>query len=39
VVGGKGDGRFLKRGLGKVVVGKTGCEMEGMLPGERNFWA
>lgn len=39
VVGGIADGRFLKRGLGRIVVGKTGGEVNGMLPGERKFWA
>jgi dihydropyrimidinase len=39
VVGRVGDGRFLKRQLGRIVVGKTGGEVNGMLPGERNFWA
>ncbi|KAI9742409.1 MAG: hypothetical protein M1818_003942 [Claussenomyces sp. TS43310] len=39
VVGKKEDGQFLKRKLGKIVVGKTGGEVDGMLPGERDLWA
>jgi hypothetical protein len=35
---GMGMGGFLKKGLGRVVVGKTGGEVNGMLPGERSFW-
>lgn len=38
VVVGIEDGRFLKRGLGKIVVGKTGGHVHSMLPGERDFW-
>lgn len=29
---------FLKRGLGRIVVGETGGELNGMFPGERSFW-
>lgn len=39
LVGARQDGAFIKRKLGKVVVGKTGGEVSGMLPGERQFWA
>lgn len=39
VVGDVKDGRFLKRGLGKIVVGKKGGEVQGMLEGERNYWS
>lgn len=38
VVGDVKDGQFLKRGKGRIVVGKTGQEVLGMLPGERNYW-
>jgi dihydropyrimidinase len=38
VVGDVLDGKFLKRGKGKIVVGKTGGEVSGMLTGERVFW-
>lgn len=34
-----GDGAFLKRGLGKIIVGKRGGDVLGMLPGERDYWA
>jgi dihydropyrimidinase len=32
------DGRFLKRGKGKIVVGKTAGQVTGMMEGERDFW-
>jgi dihydropyrimidinase len=32
------DGKFLKRGKGKIVVGKTGREVNGMLVGEKVYW-
>ncbi|KAE9372155.1 D-hydantoinase [Stipitochalara longipes BDJ] len=38
VVGDVLDGKFLKRGKGKIVVGRTGGKVNGMLAGERNFW-
>ena len=38
VVGKVGDGVFLKRGNGKVLVGRTGIEVEGMKEGERRLW-
>lgn len=38
IVGGVTDGQFLKRGMGKIVVGKTGGEVNGMLAGERDCW-
>ncbi|KAH8817211.1 hypothetical protein F5884DRAFT_245328 [Xylogone sp. PMI_703] len=31
-------GNYLKRGKGKIVVGKTGGQVEGMLEDERDFW-
>jgi dihydropyrimidinase len=33
------DGKFLKRGLGKIVVGRIGDGVQGMLEGEQNYWA
>jgi dihydropyrimidinase len=39
VVGDVSDGKFLKRGKGKIVVGKTGGEVNGMLAGERDYWS
>jgi hypothetical protein len=38
IVGGMTDGKFLKRNKGKIIVGKTGGEVTGMLPGERDYW-
>ncbi|RDW71378.1 D-hydantoinase-1 [Coleophoma cylindrospora] len=38
VIGDMSDGKFLKRGKGKVVVGRMGNEATGMLPGERDYW-
>lgn len=38
VIGSLGDGRFLKRGLGKIVQGKVGNSGRGMLDRERDFW-
>jgi dihydropyrimidinase len=38
VVGNVMDGKFLRRGKGKIVVGKTGGEVSGMLDGERKLW-
>jgi dihydropyrimidinase len=38
IVGEVTDGQFLKRGMGKIVVGKTGGEVNGMLAGERDYW-
>jgi len=38
IVGKVTDGQFLKRGMGKIVVGKTGGEVNGMLAGERDYW-
>jgi dihydropyrimidinase len=38
VVGDVLDGKFLRRGKGKIVVGRTGGEVNGMLAGERDFW-
>lgn len=39
IVGTQQDGLFLKRGKGKIVVGKTGGEVQGMLRGERDYWS
>jgi dihydropyrimidinase len=39
IVGEVTDGQFLNRGMGKIVVGKTGGEVNGMLVGERDYWA
>jgi dihydropyrimidinase len=33
-----GDGLFLKRGKGKLLVGRTGGEVIGMKDGERDLW-
>lgn len=38
VVGGIEYGKYLKRGKGEVVVGKTGGKVHGMLENERSFW-
>ncbi|KAF4625342.1 hypothetical protein G7Y89_g12825 [Cudoniella acicularis] len=38
IVGDVTAGKFLKRGKGKIVIGKTGGEANGMLEGERDFW-
>lgn len=38
IVGNVLDGRFLRRGKGRIVVGKTGGEIDGMLKGERGYW-
>ena len=38
VVGGKGQGEFLKRGKGQVVVGRTGNVPRGMGQEERAYW-
>jgi len=38
IVGNVLHGKFLKRGKGKIVVGKTGGVVSGMLDGERNYW-
>lgn len=39
IVGDVTDGRFLERGLGRIVVGKVGVEGTGMVEGERDYWA
>ncbi|KAG9235000.1 hypothetical protein BJ875DRAFT_284197 [Amylocarpus encephaloides] len=33
------DGQFIKRSLGRIVVGRTGGEARGMMEGERGFWS
>lgn len=38
VVGEVGDGKFLKRGLGKIIQGTMGNTATGMLDGERELW-
>lgn len=38
IVGDMTYGKYLKRGKGKIVVGKTGGQVEGMLEDERNYW-
>lgn len=38
VVGEKGFGEYLKRGRGRVLVGRTGGVPRGMEVGEREFW-
>ena len=38
IVGEVSGGKFLKRKKGKIVVGRTGGEANGMLSGERNYW-
>jgi dihydropyrimidinase len=38
LLGKPGDGKFLKRGKGKVSVGRTEVEVVGMRHGERGFW-
>jgi len=38
VVGNQRGGKFLVRGKGKIVVGKTGGGVSGMLEGERDHW-
>ncbi|CZT42275.1 related to DAL1-Allantoinase [Rhynchosporium secalis] len=38
VIGGVGDGKFLVRGKGRIVVGKIGQEATGMIKGERDYW-
>jgi dihydropyrimidinase len=38
LVGKPGDGKFLKREKGKVLVGRTGGEVVGMKDRERDFW-
>jgi dihydropyrimidinase len=38
IVGNVLDGKFLKRGKGRIVVGKTGGEAQGMLNSERDYW-
>jgi dihydropyrimidinase len=39
VVGDVLDGKFLVRGKGRIVVGRTGGEGTGMLEGERSYWS
>lgn len=39
VVGSVGDGEFLKRGKGRIVVGRVGQDGTGMGKGEREYWA
>ncbi|KAH6670105.1 hypothetical protein B0J14DRAFT_111593 [Halenospora varia] len=38
IVGEVTEGKFLKRNKGRIVVGKMGGEVNGMLKGEREFW-
>ncbi len=38
LVGKAGDGEYLKRKKGKVLVGRLGTDVEGMKPAERDFW-
>jgi len=38
IIGDVSFGKFLKRGIGKIVVGKTGGVVSGMLDGERRYW-
>lgn len=38
IVGEPGDGRFLRRGKGAVLVGRTGHIVPGMKVGERELW-
>ncbi|ETS85868.1 hypothetical protein PFICI_03893 [Pestalotiopsis fici W106-1] len=38
IIGDKGYGQYLKRGLGQILVGKTGRQARGMLKDERSFW-
>jgi len=38
IVGAKGQGKFLKRGKGQVVMGRTGNVPRGMAEGERAYW-
>ncbi|CZR53990.1 related to DAL1-Allantoinase [Phialocephala subalpina] len=38
ILGTQVDGKFLQRGKGRIVVGKTGQEVKGMLAGERDYW-
>lgn len=38
IVGEKGKGWFLRRGLGMVLTGRRGGEGKGMLKGETEFW-
>ena len=38
IVGKPSDGRFLKRGPGQVLVGRTGQRVVGMREGERHLW-
>ena len=38
VLGKAGEGRFLRRGKGEVLVGRVGREVEGMREGERESW-
>ena len=38
LVGKPGDGKFLKRGKGKLLVGTMGGEVGGMRDGERRLW-
>ncbi|KAK6375798.1 hypothetical protein LTS17_007620 [Exophiala oligosperma] len=39
ILGSPGDGRYLKRGKGEVLVGRTGQLPPGMREGERDEWA
>jgi dihydropyrimidinase len=38
LLGRPGDGKFLKRGKGEIVVGRVGNEVPGMRTGERSVW-
>ncbi len=38
ILGTMGNGRFLKRGRGEVLVGREGVEPAGMRDGEREEW-
>jgi len=38
LLGGPGDGMFLKRRRGEVLVGRTGQDPSGMKVGERGIW-
>jgi len=39
VVGKCTDGKFLVRGKGRIIVGRLGQEVQGMMKGERDFWS
>lgn len=38
ITGNPGDGKYLRRGRGKILVGRTGREVDGMKNGERALW-